>query len=316
MFKNMPVIAIEEHYYDEELATHVPKTGSPAIVQKMFDLGKIRLDAMDKAGVDVAVLSHGAPAGQGLVGDGAVDIIRRVNDRLAEVCARSDGRFKAFAALPTIDPDASARELERCVKDLGFVGAMIHGPTKGRFMDDAACWGVFERAQALDVPIYLHPAMPMRPVVDAYYAEYMKAFPSILSAGWGFTVETATVAIRLILSGMFQKYPDTKIVLGHLGEGLPFLLWRIDQALSRPGQEGVKFRETFCKNFWVTTSGFFSTPALMCCMQEMGMDRVIFSIDWPYVENDLGMDWIRTLQLNPADMNKLLHGNAKQLLKL
>ncbi|MBM3607211.1 MAG: amidohydrolase [Alphaproteobacteria bacterium] len=316
MIKNMPVIAIEEHYYDQELASHIPKTGSPAIVEKMFDLGKIRIDAMDKAGVDVAVLSHGAPAGQGLVVDGAVDIIKRVNDRLAEVCARSNGRFKAFAVLPTIDPDASARELERCVKELGFLGAMIHGPTKGRFMDDKACWGVFERAQALDVPIYLHPASPMRQIVDAYYADYMKAFPSILSAGWGFTVETATVAIRLILSGMFQKYPRTKIVLGHLGEGLPFLLWRIDQALSRPGQEGVKFRETFCNNFWVTTSGFFSTPALMCCMQELGMDRIIFSIDWPYVENDLGTDWLKTLQLNPQDMNKLLHGNAKALLKI
>lgn len=315
MYKGMPVIALEEHYFDKELAA-LPGFGAPPPIAKLlYDLEQERIEAMDRAGVDVQVLSHNAPSGQALGPDGG-DLIRRVNDRLAEVCAKHPKRFYGFAALATADPDGAARELERCVKDLGFKGAMLHGPTGSQFIDDKSCWGIFERAQALDVPIYLHPSFPMKVVVDAYYADYAKAFPSILNAGWGFTVETATAVIRLILSGMFAKYPKTKIIVGHFGEGLPFLLWRIDQALSRPGQEGVKFREVFCNNFWLTCSGNFSTPALLCCMQELGMDRLMFSIDYPYVRHEDGIDWVKTLQINEADLRKFMFGNAAQILKL
>jgi 2,3-dihydroxybenzoate decarboxylase len=315
MYKGMPVIALEEHYFDKELAANPGFGAPPPIAKLLYDLEGERIEAMDRAGIDVQVLSHNAPSGQGVGADGG-DLIRRVNDRLAEVCAKHPKRFYGFAALATADPDGAARELERCVKDLGFVGAMLHGPTGTQFPDDKSCWGIFERAQALDVPIYIHPSFPMKAVVDAYYADYAKAFPSILNAGWGFTVETATAVIRLILSGMFAKYPKTKIIVGHFGEGLPFLLWRIDQALSRPGQEGIKFRDVFCNNFWLTCSGNFSTPALLCCMQELGMDRLMFSLDYPYVTNEDGMDWVKTLQINEADLRKFMYGNAAQLLKL
>ena len=315
MYKGMPVIALEEHYFDRELAA-LPGFGAPPpIAKKLYDLDGERLEAMDRAGIDVQVLSHNAPSGQGLGADGG-DLIRRVNDRLAELCAKHPKRFYGFAALATADPDGAARELERRVKELGFKGAMIHGPTGTRFIDEPFFWPVFERAQALDVPVYLHPNFPMKSVVDAYYADYAKAFPSILNAGWGFTVETATAVIRLILSGMFAKYPKTKIIVGHFGEGLPFLLWRIDQALSRPGQEGIKFREVFCNNIWLTCSGNFSTPALLCCMQELGMDRLMFSLDWPYVTNEDGIEWVKTLQINDADLRKFMYANAQNILKI
>ena len=155
-------------------------------------------------------------------------------------CGRIPKRFAAFAALPTADPKAAADELERCVNKLGFKGAMMHGlDAHGRFFDHKEYWPIYERAQALDVPIYLHPAAPSRAVVDAYYKEYAQDFPHILSAGWGYTVETATAGLRMVLSGVFDAYPKLKIILGHFGEGLPFLLWRVDFGAQPARQQGA-----------------------------------------------------------------------------
>lgn len=319
MLNDNVVVALEEHYWDKEIAEHFAgreKPRSEAQLAKLYDFGDLRLGAMDKAGVDIQVISHGAPSGQCLAGPGAADVAKRANDRLAENVSRHPDRFAAFGALPTFVPDAAADELERMVRQLGFKGAMIHGNTNGEFLDEEKFWPIFERAEALDVPIYLHPSRPVKEVSDIYYNKYADNFPMVVRAAWGFTVETATTVIRLILSGMFKKHPRAKIILGHLGETLPFLLWRVNQALSRPGHDSVDFRGTFCNNFWITSSGNFSTPALLCCMQEMGMDRIMFSIDWPFVENEPAIEWARTLQLSPEDMTKFMSGNAKQLLKL
>src|SRR5207302_10838119 len=155
--------------------------------------------------------------------------------------------------------------------------------TNGLFLDDKQFWPIFERAHALDVPLYMHPSIPHPAVIEAYYKDYVAQYPSLLRAAWGFTVETATQGIRLVLSGVFDAYPNLKIILGHLGEGLPFTLWRIDESLSRPGNKPIKFRETFSSHVWITTSGFFSTPALLCSMMELGVDRILFSIDYPFV---------------------------------
>lgn len=317
MINGMQVIALEEHYYDKELAaTFGGGGGGPKTIEKMYDHENMRLDLMDKAGVDMHIFSHAAPSGQRLTEPGSTELIKRINDRLAELCARHPTRFGGFAALASNFPDEAADELERCVKDLGFVGAMVHGPSGGLFMDDKKFRPIFARAEALDVPIYMHPGSPMPAVIDAYYKEYVQEYPSILSAGWGFTVETATAAVRMILSGIFREHPNLKIILGHLGEGIPFLLDRINESFSRPGGEPVNFRKTFCNNFWVTTSGFFSSPALLCTQQELGIDRIMYSVDWPYVEFDRGSEWLKTLQMNPNDLSNLLAGNAKRLLKL
>ena len=312
------VIALEEHYYDPEVAKTFdgPEGRAPEIRRRLDDLGELRLKEMDKAGIDVQVLSHGAPSTQRLDAPTAVRLARDANDRLAKVIAARPDRFAGFAALPTPDPKAAAAELERTISELGFKGAMVHGLTNGVFFDDKRFWPIFERAQALDVPLYVHPAAPHSAVVDAYYKDYVKDFPAILNAAWGFTVETATQGIRLVLSGVFDAYPDLKIILGHMGEGLPFLLWRIDHALSRPGNRRISFREQFSRHFYITTSGNFSTPALLCSMMELGVDRILFSVDWPFVQNVPGTKWMSELQLSAEDKTKILSGNAKRLLKM
>ena len=243
-------------------------------------------------------------------------LARRVNDRLHETVRAHPDRFAAFAALPTADPRAAADELERVVSRLGFKGAMIHGATNGVFHDDKRFWPIYERAQALDVPIYLHPNIPHPAVVEVYYKDYLDRYPSLLRAAWGFTVETATQALRFVLSGVFDAYPGFKVILGHLGEGLPFLLWRINMGLARDGHHGRSFREVFCQHFWITTSGFFSDPALLCSVMEMGIDRILFSVDYPFVENSLGTEWVKRVPLSEEDKAKILNGNVKRLLKM
>jgi predicted TIM-barrel fold metal-dependent hydrolase len=316
------VIALEEHYWDREVAaTFAPLDGvrgAPGIVERLFDYGDLRIKEMDAAGIDIQVLSHGAPATQRLEGDTAVTLARGANDRLREIVRAHPERFAAFACLPTADPKAAADELERTVTKLGFKGAMLHGLANGLFLDDKRFWPIFERAQALDVPLYMHPATPHPAVVEAYYKDYVKDFPAILSAAWGFTVETATQGIRLVLSGVFDAYPEVKIILGHLGESLPFSLWRITHALARPGNRDTSFsfRDSFCKHVWITTSGNFSNPALLCCVMEMGVDRILFSVDYPFVANKPAADWIPTIPLSAEDKTKILSGNAERLLRL
>jgi 2,3-dihydroxybenzoate decarboxylase len=233
------VIAIEEHSYDPELAAPFEGLDAKAgtrIRDRLLGLGAVRLKEMDEAGVDVQVLSHSAPSTQKLDPVTAARAARQVNDRLHRTIQARPDRFRGFAALPSPDPKAAADELARAVNELRMQGAMVHGLTGGTlFIDDRHFWPIFERVQSLDEPIYIHPASPHPAVIDAYYKEYAEKFPALLGAGWAFTVEAATHAIRMVLSGLFQAYPRLKSILGHLGETLPFLLWRIDHALARPG---------------------------------------------------------------------------------
>jgi predicted TIM-barrel fold metal-dependent hydrolase len=184
---------------------------------RLKDLGSLRLKEVDEAGIDIQVLSHGAPSTQKLPAETAAAIARRVNDRLHKVVAGNPARFAAFAALPTAVPAAAADELERTAA-LGFKGAMLHGLANGVFLHDPRFWPIYARAEKLDLPIYMHPSLPQADVMRIYYQDYAKDFPMITRATWGYTVETATLAIRLALSGVFEKYPKLKIILGHLGE--------------------------------------------------------------------------------------------------
>jgi predicted TIM-barrel fold metal-dependent hydrolase len=316
---NCPVIALEEHYLDEEIASHftgLDARRAPDMEKRLLDLGELRLKEMDEARIDVQVLSHQAPSSQKLPADVAVAVTRRANNRLAAVIAAHPTRFAGFAALPTADPEAAADELERSVTELGFKGAMIHGLADGVFVDAKRFWPIFARAEKLDVPIYLHPSVPHPQVMDAYYKDYAQDFPMVIRAAWGYTVETATQAIRLVLSGVFEAHPNLKIILGHLGETLPFLVWRIDHALSRPGQKSVSFRDIFCNNFYITTSGNFSDPALLCCVMEMGVDHILFAVDYPFVANPPSTRWMESVPLSDADKAKILSGNAQRLLRM
>jgi predicted TIM-barrel fold metal-dependent hydrolase len=312
------VIALEEHYSDPEVAERHGKgaKGPPGMRERLGDLGALRLKEMDEAGIDIQVLSHGASAIQKMDAETAVPLVRRVNDRLHATVLANPDRFAGFAELPTVDPKAAADELERAVTKLGFKGAMVHGLTNGVFFDDKRFWPICERAQALDVPLYLHPGPPHPAVVEAYYKDYLQDFPRLVSAGWGYTVETATLGVRMVLSGVFDAYPGLKIILGHLGESLPFSLWRIDRTVGRGASRNLAFRDTFREHFWVTTSGNFSTQALLCSIMELGVDRVLFSVDWPYENNSAGTKWMRELPLSTDDTNKILSGNARQLLRM
>jgi len=314
------VIALEEHYLDAEVKGHltgIDGPGSPRITALLEDVGQGRIAGMDAAGIDMQILSHAAPSVQKMQdAELAVRLARGANDRLRETVRAHPDRFAAFAMLPTSDPKAAADELERAVTQLGFKGAMVHGLTNGLFLDDKRFWPIFERAQALDVPLYLHPSVPHPAVIEAYYKDYVEKYPTILRAAWGFTVETATHSIRLILSGAFDAYPRLKFIVGHLGEGLPFYLWRINMGFVRDGGGPSWFRDAYCEHFWITTSGFFSDPALLLCMMEMGVDRILFSIDYPFVENPPGTAWMERVPLCAEDRAKILRGNVKRQLKM
>ena len=314
------VIALEEHFQIPEIGSTYPThdaNRSPAAVQRLEDVGEGRIAEMDSTGIDLQVLSHSAPAVQKMTdAEAAVRLARLANDRLAEAVRAHPSRFAGFAVLPTPDPKAAADELERAVTKLGFKGAMIHGLTNGRFHDEKEFWPIFERAQALDVPIYFHPSVPVQPVIDAYYATYVKEIPGILRAAWGFTVETATQGVRMVLSGVFDAYPGLQIILGHLGEGLPFYAWRINMALERDWKPSRSFKDVFCAHFNVTTSGFWSDAALLCTIQELGLDRIMFSVDYPFAPNKPATEWLHSVPLCHEDRVKLASGNARRLLKI
>jgi predicted TIM-barrel fold metal-dependent hydrolase len=313
-------IALEEHYFDphwNEYAAQMglfPRASSP-FLDLMADLGERRIFEMDKAGIEKQVISHGPPGAQGLRGDAAIGFSRETNDRLHTAIQRYPKRLAGFASLPTDDPDAAAVELDRSVKVLGLKGAMIHGLEEGPFLDRRKFWPIFAKAEALDVPIYIHPRDPHPSVVQAYYSDYQDTHPMFLRAAWGFTFEAGTQAMRLVLSGIFDAHPNLKIILGHLGETIPFLMARIDEALGRDTPM-KNFREMFRRHFYVTTSGFFSDSALECCLRELGEDRVMFSVDWPYASNSAGVEWVRRIPVDDAVRKKVASDNARRLLGL
>lgn len=311
------IIAVEEHFMHDALVDHFPpgaKHQPERIRSRLFDLAGIRVEEMDQAGIDMQILSHQSPGSQRLAPDVAVEACRAVNDALAGLVREAPERFQGFAMVPTTVQGAMADELSRAVEELGLRGAMIHGLTQGAFADGEPFEPLYAQAAALGVPIYLHPALPDREVTARYYAPFDQSHPDFIRAAWGFGVEAGTQAVRLILSGVFERHPDLKILLGHLGEAIPFWLDRIDAGLSRPGSAPVNFAEVFRRNFWVTTSGFFSDRALACTIDAMGIDRVLFAVDWPYADNVKAVDWLNAYEMDEADKAKVFEKNARALL--
>jgi hypothetical protein len=245
-------------------------------------------------------------------------LAQRVNDEAAEAVRRYPKRFAAFATLPVADPIASAEELERTVKQLGFKGAMINGMTQGRFLDDPFFTPIFERAEALDVPLYLHPAPPPEGVQKAYFSGLEPGLAHMLSiAGWGWHAEQGLHTIRLIATGVFDRFPKLQIIIGHMGEMIPFFLARIN-AVVTPAAKGLKksVADYFHSNVHITTSGIFTAPPLYLTLEVVGADRILFSVDYPYSSNEMGRAFLDKLSLSPADFAKITHGNAERLLKL
>jgi predicted TIM-barrel fold metal-dependent hydrolase len=322
------IIAIEEHFitpmYREQvsanefrnfyLSTRSREMGHD-IIEENLDLGKSRLAHMDAAGVDVQVLSFGSPGPQAFAADVAIPMARDANDRLFAAIQSFPKRFAGFAALPTADPEEAARELDRCVTKLGFKGAMIHSHQQGEFLDGAKYRVVWKAAERLGVPVYLHPALPHPQVVKAYFEGYEE----LARAPWGFAVDTSCHFLRLVFSGLFDDCPKLKIILGHLGEGIPFAMHRLDtHARAAAERRGLKKTplQYLKDNLLVTTSGNWYEPAFVCALLALGIDSMLFAIDWPYESNKVGMEFFNKLSLNDADKHKLAHGNAEKLLKL
>jgi predicted TIM-barrel fold metal-dependent hydrolase len=318
----MRTIALEEHFWSPELADP-PGSGrrvmyGERIASQLGDLGKARIAEMDAAGIDVQVISHVAPGAQGLP-DG-LDVARRANDQLAEAVAAHPDRFAGFATLPTGDPLAAARELERAVGDLGFVGALVNSTlgSNGAFLDDPRFEPLLAEFERLDVPMYLHPAPPPASLRDILYGGLPPVVAARLATGaWGWHAEAGLHALRLVAAGVFDRHPGLRLILGHCGEMVPFMLDRMDEQL-RQEWSGLPLRvsEYFLRNVWVTTAGMFSVPPVMCSVQVFGVDRVLFSVDYPFSSNARGRDLLDTLPLSPADKAKIAGGNADRLLGL
>jgi len=305
------VITLEEHFTSPKLRALRGVPDSP-VQRRLDDLGELRIREMDEAGIDLQVISENNPATHNLDADSAVTLARASNDRLHEAVRAHPGRFAGFATLPTPNPKAAADELERAVTKLGFKGGMIMGTTHGRFMDDKQFRPIFERAAALDVPLYIHPSPPLPAVQESYFKEY----PYLAVAPLGFGLETLTHTVRLIVSGLFDALPTLKIIVGHLGETAPFTLWRTNDILAERRPMPRSFADYYREHFWLTTSGAFSDAALTCSIAEMGIERILFSIDWPFMRNTAGRKWIDAAPVGAQDRALILGGNARKLLKL
>ena len=309
------LIAIEEHFWTPELrelgTAEINRSGDHLV--RLDDLGALRLREMDEACIDMQVLSETAPAAQVFEPEQSIRLARNSNDYLHEAIRAHPDRFAGFAALPTPDPKAAADELERAVTKLSFKGAMFMGLSRGnRFLDEKPFWPIFERAQALDVPIYLHPSTPHPAVTEVYY----KGFAGLAGPTLGFGNEVATQALRLVLGGVLDAYPKLKVILGHLGEGLPFLQWRIDRSMERDAKLPRSFTDYMRQYFWITTSGAFSNSALTCSIAEMGIEKVIFSVDWPYVSNVKGREFLDAAPISDHERRLIASENVRRLLKL
>jgi 2,3-dihydroxybenzoate decarboxylase len=306
------IIAIEEHFTSPALRDTIAPRPGP--IQTMLDdMTGRRIKDMDEAGIDIAVLSENNPAAHNLPPEKSVALAKSSNDFLYEQIKATPTRFKGFAALPLPDPKAAADELERCVTRLGMLGAMVMGTTQGNFIDDKKYWPVFERATKLDVPVYIHPS-PVKPaVVEAFFKDH--AGP-LSGAPLGFGLETLTHTFRLITSGVFDQYPTLKILVGHLGETAPYTLWRTEHNLEKLMKMPKSFSDYYKTHFWLTTSGAFSNSALACAMAEMGVERVMFAVDWPYINNALGTKWLKAAPISDKDRAAIFEGNARKLLKM
>ena len=329
----MRIVALEEHYTVPRVVAGVSPDAiaargfpGPDFVwaqttkrNELADLGAARLADMDASGITVQVLSVAGPGADLVPGQPGIDLARAYNDALAEACARHPTRYRGFAHLPMLAPEAAADELERTVRDLGFHGVLVNGPTDGRFLDDPAFEPILARAAALDLPIYIHPGIPSEAVRHAYYDGLPGNFSFTMAlSAWGWHAETAIHTLRLVLSGALDRHPGLKIVIGHMGEALPFMLDRIDETTAAAAKThlGRSVRQTILDQVWITTSGFFTMVPFMAALMSFGVDRIMFSIDYPFASNTRARAFLDALPVSPSDRAKIAHGNADRLLRL
>jgi predicted TIM-barrel fold metal-dependent hydrolase len=319
----MKTIALEEHFVTTSLlkATGTYGTDAPLRLQQMeaqlLDIGAGRIAAMDEAGLDLQVLSLTSLSGS-MQAATATSVLHDANDELAAAVRAHPSRFAGFAALNTRDPAGAAKEFERCVNVLGFKGALLSGTTDGEFLDQPKFIPIFEAANALGVPVYLHPAPPPKAVKDVYFSGLPGETGFVLSiAGWGWHAETGLHSLRLIVSGLFDRFPELQVIIGHMGEGVPYALARSNHLLTAVARNlKLSVAEYFHRNLHVTTSGYFTLPPFQCAYDVVGIDRLMYSVDYPFSAYTQGRDFLNSLELSGDDKAKLTHTNAEALLKL
>ena len=314
-------IVIEEHFAIDEtnvVQNRVESSYWGGLPAQLADFESKRLKEMDACGVELAIVSLNAPAVQGIPDPArAVEVARRANDALAEQVRKRPRRFQGFAALPMQDPDAAARELNRCVRDFGFKGALVNGfsstpdKTKGLYYDAPEYVPLFAEFEKLDVPFYLHPRDPLS--LDRYQGHAW-----LVGSAWSFAEETALHALRMMGSGLFDKCPRLQMILGHFGERIPYDIWRVDHRMQYRHDYPAKRKmgDYLRENIHVTTSGHFRTQTLLNAMLEMGSDRVLFAIDYPYEEHARGASWFDAAEISEADRVKIGRENAIRLFRL
>ena len=319
-------IGLEEHFALEETLAdskgQMPDSIWPELRDRLIDIQERRLRLMDAHGMEMMLLSLNAPAVQAVADPArAAALAERANDCLAEEVARRPDRFQGLAALPMQDPEAAARELARCVQTLGFRGALVNGFSEIEGVDGPVYYDLpqyrcfWAQAEALDVPFYLHPRNPL-PQDARIYAGH----PWLMGPTWAFGQETAVHALRLMASGLFDAHPRLTIILGHMGEGLPYSMWRVDNRnawMRQPPAYPAKkpLADYFHANFYLTTSGNFRTQTLLDAMSEIGADRILFSTDWPFENIDHAAAWFDHCSISEADRLKIGRTNARKLFK-
>ncbi|KAK4543511.1 hypothetical protein LTR36_005405 [Oleoguttula mirabilis] len=311
-----PLIALEEHFLSNKINGAVERYQSVGahLLPKLQSLGDERLKDMDAGSLNLQVLSHtplSAPA----------DECRQANDQLAEACRNRPKRFAGFAMLPMQDPTAAADELERAVTQLGFVGALVNNHVEGTFYDDEKFWPVFERAVELDVPIYLHPTFASDDMLEHYKGNYSdKTAFGLSTAAWGWHTETGLHILRLFASGLFDKLPGLKIAIGHMGEMLPFAFDRILPLSKGWGDRKRDLKTVWAENIWITTSGYFSLAPLSCLLQVSSVDKIMYSVDYPFSTNEKGLAFVKEMQasdlVDDEQLDKICYRNAEKLLRV
>jgi len=320
-------IALEEHFAIPETlqdsAGFVPGDYWVELSARILDIQDRRLREMDANGIEMMLLSLNAPAVQAIPDTArAIEIATRANDYLAEEVAKRPDRFQGFAALPMQDPKAAARELARCVEQLGFRGALVNGfsqtgdGSEMLYYDLPMYRPFWAEVERLGVPFYLHPRNPL-PQHAGIYAGH----EWLLGPTWAFGQETAVHALRLMGSGLFDEHPGLTIIVGHMGEGLPISMWRVDNRnawVKMPKKHPAKhpISHYFHNNFYITTSGNFRTQSLVDAMMELGSDRILFSADWPFENVDHAANWFDSATISEADRLKIGRTNADQLFAL
>ena len=323
----MRTITLEEHYATpgflngpgRNFVERAARTGDrmAQILVQVRDVGEKRIAEMDAARIDMQVLSLNSPGVEQLdAAEGAV-LAREANDFVVDAVGHHPSRFAGFAALPMAAPDKAAVELERTVREHGFKGALINGHHRGRYLDDKFFWPVLEAAESLGVPIYLHPTQPPQAVVEASFAGFSPDVTFMFAnAGWGWHIETAVHVLRMILGGVFDRYPKLQVIIGHMGEALPFMLSRVDimttsiTGLQRPISAYLR------ENVHYTFGGFNFTPTFLDLLLQVGVDRIMFSADYPYGSMAQARAFLDQIPVSARDRERIAHGNAERLLGL